>query len=250
MEPAATVGDARRRRRIFSSRTILIVVGIVVSALFTYIAVRHAHPSQTGHALGQTNYAWLVPSLALLALAFFIRAIRWQSLFPRDQRPPLGPIATSLFVGYVGNAVLPARAGEAARTVALNKTAKTPIAQTVGTVFVERAEDVLSIVLLLFVMLPWLPDVSWLQAAGYLAVALILVLAVCAGILLCGVSAPRDCCCGPWRGSRSCRASPSNVLLNSSPAGSLASSAPASQIVSFAWTTLSWLVLGAGFWLV
>ncbi len=86
MEPAATVGDARRRRRIFSSRTILIVVGIVVSALFTYIAVRHAHLSQTTHALAGDDVrlarsrAWRCSSLA-----FLIRAVRWQSLFPRDQ---------------------------------------------------------------------------------------------------------------------------------------------------------------------
>jgi uncharacterized protein (TIRG00374 family) len=157
---------------------------------------------------------------------------------------------TSLFVGYVGNAVLPARAGEAARTVALNKTAKTPIAQTVGTVFVERAEDVLSIVLLLFVMLPWLPDVSWLRAAGYLAVALTLVLAVCAGILLVwGERAARlllrPLARLPFVPRESLERAPEQFT-----SGLVGLVSPRIAIVSFAWTTLSWLVLGAGFWLV
>src|SRR5262245_3105913 len=184
VEPAATLSDARTRRRFLSSRTILIVLGIVVSAFFTYIAVRNAHLSQTTSALRDTSYAWLLPSLALLVVAFLIRAVRWQSLYPRDARPPLGPITKALFIGYLANAILPARAGEAARTVALNKSARTPIAQTVGTVFVERAEDVLSLVLLLFLLLPWLPDVSWLNAAGYLAVGLVIFLALCAAVLL------------------------------------------------------------------
>jgi uncharacterized protein (TIRG00374 family) len=252
MEPAATLGSGTPQpgRRVFGSRGILIVLGIAVSALFSYIAVRHAQPRETGHALAETQYAWLVPSLALMAVAFFIRAIRWQSLFAREQRPPLGPIVTSTFIGYVANAVLPARAGEAARTVALNKTAKTPVASIVGTVFVERAEDVLSLVFLLFVMLPWLPEVSWLQAAGYLALALVLILAVCAGILLVwGERAARlllrPLARLPFLRRDSLERAPEHFTR-----GLVGLVSPRIAIVSFAWTTLSWLVLGASFWLV
>jgi glycosyltransferase 2 family protein len=252
MEPDGTLGDGTSQlgRRAVGSRALLIVVGVGVSALFTYIAVRHAHPRQTGHALAETQYLWLVPSLALLAVALFIRAVRWQSLFAREQRPPLGPIVTSTFIGYVANAVLPARAGEAARTVALNKTAKTPIAQVVGTVIVERAEDVLSLVFLLFVMLPWLPDVSWIRGAGYLAVALVLVLAICAGILLVwGEGAARlllrPLARLPVLPRESLERAPEQFTR-----GLVGLVSPRIAIVSFAWTMLSWLLLGAAFWLV
>ena len=251
MDPAGTLGNgAGPTRRVLNSRTVLIAVGLAVSALFTYIAVRHAHPSQTGQALADTQYAWLVPSLALLAVAFFIRAIRWQSLYPRDQRPPLGPITSALFIGYVANAILPARAGEAARTVALNKTAKTPIAQTVGTVFVERAEDVLSIIFLLFVMLPWLPDVSWIRGAGYLAVALIVVLAVCAGILLVWGEAATRLLLRPLGRLPLVPREALERAPGQFNSGLVGLVSPRVAIVSFAWTTLSWLVLGAAFWLV
>jgi uncharacterized protein (TIRG00374 family) len=246
------VGSAtpRRGRRVVNSRTVLIVLGIVVSALFTYVAVRNAHPSETGDALQETQYAWLVPSLAVLALAFFIRAVRWQSLFPRADRPPLGPVTKALFLGYLGNAVLPARAGEAVRTVALNKSAKTPIAQIVGTVFVERAEDVLSIVLLLFLLLPWLPDVTWLRAAGYLAVGLVVVLATCAVILVVwGERAARlllrPLAKLPFVPRESLDQAPEQFTR-----GLLGLVSPRMALVSFAWTTLSWIVLSFAFWLV
>jgi uncharacterized protein (TIRG00374 family) len=250
MEPAARSGEATSRRRIVSSRTVLIVVGIVVSALFTYIAVRNAHLNQTTSALRETSYAWLLPSLVLLVLGFLIRALRWQSLYPRGARPPLGPITKSLFIGYLGNAILPARAGEAARTVALNKTARTPIAQTVGTVFVERAEDVLSLVLLLFLMLPWLPDVSWLRAAGYLAVGLVLLLAVFAGVLLIwGERAVRIVVRPlgrlPFIPREALERAPEHFT-----SGLVGLVSPRVAVVSFAWTTLSWVVIGVAFWLV
>lgn len=240
----------RRKRGIASSRTVLIVVGIVVSALFTYIAVRNAHLRQTTSALKETSYAWLVPSLALLALGFFIRAVRWQSLYPRGARPPLGPVVKSLFIGYLGNAILPARAGEAARIVALNKTARTPIAQSVGTVFVERAEDVLSLVLLLFLMLPWLPDVSWLRAAGYLAVGLVVMLALVAAVLLVWGERAVQLVMRPLARLPFIPREPLERAPEHFARGLLGLVSPRVAFVSFAWTTLSWLVLGAAFWLV
>ena len=252
VEPAGIREEAAsgRRRRVVSSRTALIGLGVAVSALFTYIAVRNAHLAQTGSALRDTRYAWLVPSLALLVVAFLIRAVRWQSLFPRDARPPLGPVVQATFIGYLANAILPARAGEAARTVALNKTAKTPIAQSVGTVFVERAEDVLALVLLLFVMLPWLPDVSWLRAAGYLAVGLVLVLAVTAAVMLVwGERAVRlvlrPLARLPFVPRDALERAPEHFTR-----GLIGLVSVRIAVVSFAWTTLSWIVLGAAFWLV
>jgi uncharacterized protein (TIRG00374 family) len=244
------LGEARSRRRFLSSRTILIVVGIVVSAFFTYIAVRNAHLSETTSALRDTTYAWLLPSLALLVVAFLIRAVRWQSLYPRHARPPLGPITKALFIGYLANAILPARAGEAARTVALNKTARTPIAQTVGTVFVERAEDVLSLVLLLFVLLPWLPDVSWLNAAGYLAVGLVVFLAVCAGVLLIWGERAVRLVVRPLARLPFIPREPLERAPEHFTSGLVGLVSPRVAVISFAWTTLSWLVLGVAFWLV
>ena len=49
----------------------------------------------------------LVPALGLLAAAFFIRAVRWRSLFTPDRRPPLPDVVAAQFVGYVANAILP-----------------------------------------------------------------------------------------------------------------------------------------------
>jgi hypothetical protein len=233
-----------------TARTGLIVLGIVVSAAFMYVAVHGAHPGDTIDALGETEWAWIVPSLALLGLAFFLRCVRWHSLFHRTVRPPLADVVSAQFVGYVANAVLPVRAGEAAAIVTLNRRARTPIAEGTATVLVQRAEDVLSLVLLLFLMLPWLPHVTWLRAAGALAIVLLALLAVVAAVILrFGDRAigflMRPLRWLPFISAEALARAPSEFMRGL--AGLLT---PRIALVSFAWTTLSWIVLGVGFWLL
>jgi uncharacterized membrane protein YbhN (UPF0104 family) len=91
--------------------------------------------------------------------------------------------------------------------------------------------------------------VSWLRAAGYLAVGLVLVLAVCAGVLLIwGERAVRIVVRPlgrlPFIPRESLERAPEHFT-----SGLVGLVSPRIAAVSFAWTTLSWLVLGIAFWL-
>jgi glycosyltransferase 2 family protein len=158
------------RRR--AARGALLSIGLAVSALFAYFAVRDVHPGEVWRALGDCNYWWLVPAFGVLAGANLLRVYRWRFLFSHETRPPFRPLASAMLIGQLFNNVLPARAGEPARIVVLNQSAGTSRAETAGTVLIERAYDVLSLLLLLFVLTPWLPHVTWLRAAAVLAIAL------------------------------------------------------------------------------
>ena len=105
-------------------------------------------------------------------MATVMRAYRWQFLFAGETRPPIRPVLSAMLIGQFVNNVLPARAGEAARVVALNQSSGNSRAEVVGTIVVERAYDVFSVLVLLFVLVPWLPHVSWLRAAAILAIVL------------------------------------------------------------------------------
>jgi glycosyltransferase 2 family protein len=157
--------------------------GLAISALFAYLAVRHVHFREVWHALEASNYWWLVPALGALAVATVMRVFRWQFLFARETRPPFRPVLSAMLIGLFVNNVLPARAGEAARVVALNQSTGASRAEIAGTVVVERAYDVFSVLVLLFVLVPWLPHVSWLRAAAILAIVLSVGLAVAAIVL-------------------------------------------------------------------
>lgn len=142
---------------------------LAVAVVFIYLAVRNVRLSEAWHALRTSNFWWLIPAFGAFVLATLMRALRWRSLFASDRRPPLGAVGAAMLIGYLFNSIMPARAGEAARVVALTQRAGTPAAEIVGTVVVERAYDVLSILLIFFCASPWLPAVSWFGTAAAFA---------------------------------------------------------------------------------
>jgi uncharacterized protein (TIRG00374 family) len=247
---ARSGGATPHRRRMTRTQSALIAASLVVSLLFGYVAVRDAHPRQTLDALGATDIGWLLPALALLVLAFFLRAIRWWSLFPRQTRPSLRAVTAALFVGYLANTVLPLRAGDAAAVVALNRRTGRTIAETTGTMLVQRAQDVLSLVLLLFLMLPWLPHVSWLRVAGTLGIVLLGLLAVVAVVVTrFGDSVVRPLLRPlrslPFVAADALERAPTQFVQ-----GLAGVVRPRVALASFAWTTASWIVVGAAYWFV
>ena len=165
------------------ARSLLLWLGLFVSAGFTYLAVRGVDFAEVRAALAESNYWWLAPALGSLAIGIAVRALRWQLLFRRETRPPFRAAASALLVGIFVNSILPARAGEAARVVVLNQQEGTSRVEAVGTVVLERALDVVCLLLLLFVISPWLPQVSWLLPAAILGAVVAVGLAVVAWVL-------------------------------------------------------------------
>jgi uncharacterized protein (TIRG00374 family) len=151
--------------------------GIVVSLLFIYLSFRGTDFGALGAALGRSNYWMLAPALLVLAVAILLRAVRWRLLFPREHRPSTVAVTSALLVGYLFNSILPARAGEAIRVVFLRESAGTPKFVALGTVMAERAIDVLTLLVLLFVAAPVVPSTDWLPRVVALGVVLFVVTA-------------------------------------------------------------------------
>lgn len=147
-------------------RPLLVAVGLVVTVVCMYLAVRGVALQDALDALAGSDLLWLVPAVPVFALAIVMRAVRWWSLFAPEQRPPLRAVSYAMLIGYFFNNILPARAGEAARVIALSRRAPTSKAETVGTVVVERLFDVLALLVVLFAAYPWLPEISWVRAAA------------------------------------------------------------------------------------
>jgi uncharacterized protein (TIRG00374 family) len=156
---------------------------VLVAAVFTYLAVRGVNWHKAWLALERCDAWWLVPAMAAFTAQTVMRGMRWRSLFARDRRPPRRPVMAATMIGYLFNNIMPARAGEAARVVALTQSTTTPAAEIVGTVVVERAYDVFSVLVILFCASPWLPHETWFSAAVILAGAAAVALAVVVWVL-------------------------------------------------------------------
>jgi uncharacterized membrane protein YbhN (UPF0104 family) len=210
-------------------------VSLLLSALFGYLAVRNVEWAATWNALENSNYWWIVPTLALLAGWTLLRAIRWQWLFRGDARPPLTAVTKATLLGLFFNNILPARAGEAARVVALRSYAGVSAAESAATIVVERLFDVFGLFALLLVLSPWLPRVSWLRAAALIALA-----AIGLALVLVGFAAFVD--------RRPMRRNRFGGIFTSLVDGLAAVRRPGQAAIALGLTLCSWLVLGVAFW--
>lgn len=155
-----------------SRRSAVFLAAAVVTGVFTYLAVRDLHVRDVAASLSARSYGLLVPSVAVLAGAIAMRGVRWWVLFAPVSRPPFRVVLSSLLIGYLFNNILPARAGEVARVVALHQRARTSRVEAGATVVLERLYDVAALLVLLAVTLPFTPDVAWLPSGAVIGTAL------------------------------------------------------------------------------
>ena len=66
-----------------SRRTLLVLVAVVVTVVFAAVAVRGADPDAVWAAIKSCDPLWLVPSVLMLGVSVFVRALRWRALFGR-----------------------------------------------------------------------------------------------------------------------------------------------------------------------
>jgi uncharacterized membrane protein YbhN (UPF0104 family) len=142
-------------------------------------------------------------------------------------------VLDATLIGQAFNNVLPARAGEAARVIALHRSAGTSRAEAAATVLVERLFDVLALLALLFVLVPWLPHVTWLRAAAILALALAAATIVAVVLVLRYEKRPLR-----WH------------VAASFVRGAASLRDPRLAAVALALTVVSWLVLSASSWVL
>jgi uncharacterized protein (TIRG00374 family) len=222
-------------------------VGLMVTVLLCYIAIRDVHLSHMWDSLGRSDLAWLAPALIVFSASILLRALRWRMLFEPTHRPGTRAATRSLLVGYLFNNVFPARAGEAARIVWVRRESGAPRAEALATVVVERIFDILSLLVLLFAALPWLPPVTWFRQAAVLAAvvaAIVVVMAI--GLAVFGDRPVRAL----MRPLRFLPAERVEFAVRHTTKGLVAVRKPAVALSAFAATTASWLVMGASFWLL
>jgi uncharacterized protein (TIRG00374 family) len=135
-------------------------LGIAVSLFFLYIALRGLRLADLGTALADANYWWLLPGIAIYFLAVWARAWRWHFLL----RPVKDISTRHLFpvtvIGYMGNNIFPARAGEVLRAVILKRHEQVAISASLATIIIERVFDGVVMLGFVFINLPELAKLT------------------------------------------------------------------------------------------
>lgn len=117
-----------------------------------YFAFKEVKFDYLLEGLQKANYSWLLVSLIFGLFAFLARALRWRLLIePLGYHPSVANLFHAVTIGYLANFALP-RAGEVSRCGVLRKTEKIPFEKLIGTVIVERAFDMICLLVLLTVV--------------------------------------------------------------------------------------------------
>jgi glycosyltransferase 2 family protein len=140
------------------------VFGIAISAVFLWVALQGQDLTHVWDTLTHANYIWIVPGILTYFLAVLARTWRWHYMLRSIKHVSLRTLFPVVTIGYMGNNIYPARAGEVLRAYVLKKRAGVPMSASLATVVVERLFDGVVMLLFVFVSLPrleTLPD--WLR---------------------------------------------------------------------------------------
>lgn len=133
------------------------LIGVLISAVFLWLALRGLHLPDVWSTLREADYGWLIPSVAIYFLAVWARTWRWDYLLRPMKQIPLRRLFPVVVIGYMGNNVYPFRAGELLRSFVLRREEGISMSSSLATIVVERVFDGLVMLLFVFVALPFAP---------------------------------------------------------------------------------------------
>jgi glycosyltransferase 2 family protein len=158
-------------------RIIGAVVGLAISVVAAWFALRHVSLHAVWKALQEANYWYLAPAFVAMSIGVALRVERWRWMFRRHDRPAFAPTFWALVLGLFANNVLPARLGEIARMAALSRETGLRRTQVLTTIAVERVFDLAALAVIGACTVPLMPS-------GSLRRNLIIAMAVIFGALI------------------------------------------------------------------
>lgn len=127
------------------------LVGFGIAGLLIWLSFRQLSDqdlTDIKQALLRARFWLLLPVFVILFLSHWFRARRWRQLItPLGYKPTVAQLLCSLFIGYIGNQLIP-RAGEIIRCTTVAKTSKIPAEKVIGTMVAERAFDVVCLAII------------------------------------------------------------------------------------------------------
>ena len=152
-------------------------IGVVISAIGIWLALRGIAFKELGEKLAGANYWWVIPALVFHLISVVGRSERWRVLLGTERVNS----ATAFWVmnlGYLISNVFPARVGDPARALIIDQRCHTGFPRALSTVIVERVFDMLTVVVGLLSLIPFmqLPEsaMQWMRVFGILGVVAVL----------------------------------------------------------------------------
>lgn len=126
-------------------------LGLLISALFLYIAFRKVDLARIWEVIRASDLSLITFVAIITFFQFVIRAWRWRILLDPLKKTGFSNRLLSILVGFAGNCVLPARLGEFIRANYLGEKEEISRSSAFGTIVVERLFDGFTLLLILLI---------------------------------------------------------------------------------------------------
>lgn len=156
-------------------RHLVVVVGLLVSAVALYLVLGSLDVGEAARIIAGADPLPLLGIVTVVALQLVARTLRWSLLLPRlpsGDRVSALRLLPALLIGYLGNAVLPARLGEPMRALIVSRRERIGVPEAMGSVLVERAIDVATLAIVAFIASTVVDAPTWSRQALGVAAAL------------------------------------------------------------------------------
>ena len=175
--------DLNLNMRSFISRAIAspyfrLSVGLLVSGLTLYLALRNVTFSEVWAAISQADFRFIVLAFLCVVVTNLAKTYRWRVLLGEaGKRVPLLELLKALLVGQMLNTLYPMRIGDLSRAYVIGGIGPGRVF-TMGTVLLEKLLDMFSysILFILLILLIRLP--AWVSNSAYSFTLVVLVATV------------------------------------------------------------------------
>ncbi len=157
-------------------------IAVPLAAVLLYFTLRDLDWVAFWDTIRHGHYEFILLTIPMASIGYFIRALRWSVLVRAEAQVSLPSVFWANMVGYMGNAYLPARAGELLRAAFLGREKGLGTSFVLATALSERILDAVALVVIGSVALlsgGQLPAalanaVRLMAVAGVLALAVVL----------------------------------------------------------------------------
>jgi len=139
-----------------------VIAGLALSALLVWLSIRGIEFRGVIDGFRTIRCWYLFPAVAAMFLMQLLRSIRWGVILRPIEKVDQLSLFSVTSVGFLAIIAIPARMGELARPYLITKKSRIPMSSALGTIFVERVLDSLTVLIIAVVALfftalpPWL----------------------------------------------------------------------------------------------
>lgn len=156
---------------------IKLIIALILTILMLTGIFKLIPPINVIPTILSAQLPYVLLSLLLIITAFNLRSYRWQTLLQTSgNSAPFGIVHKNLVFGFFINLLVPARAGDIARSLTLKATTGIPASISLTTIVIERILDTTAITILLILSLLMLPATAITQTVLIISILIIFLL--------------------------------------------------------------------------